>query len=89
MHSSVADQRVWLARVLRGQYVYYGIVGNFRSIQNFYQQVLRLWYGALRRRNQRRMTLQTFWDLLNRLPLPKPRLMHGWTVMNHAGLSVT
>lgn len=86
MHLPVADQRHWLARVLHGHYAYYGIAGNIRAIHNFYQQVLRLWHRALRRRSQRRMTWLAFMQLCDRLPLPPPRLTHGWTVMYHAGL---
>ncbi len=76
MHAPVAVQYRWLCQVLRGHYAYYGRRSNFRSLNAFYQGVRRLWFRALGRRNQRRMTWQGFAASLVRLPLPAPRITH-------------
>jgi len=76
MHTPVALQRRWLSQVLRGHYAYYGLSGNYRSLNMFYQEVRRLWFRALRRRSQRHMTWQDFGTLLRRSPLPTPRITH-------------
>lgn len=76
MHAPVAVQHRWLCQVLRGHYAYYGLTGNFRSLTMFYQEVRRLWFRALRRRSQRRMTWKDFGALLERSPLPTPRITH-------------
>ena len=76
MHAPLADQQRWLGQVLRGHYAYYGLPSNFRSLRGFYQQVRRIWYGALRRRSQRRLTWDDFRSVLERFPLPTPRIAH-------------
>jgi group II intron reverse transcriptase/maturase len=76
MHAPVAVQHRWLCQVLRGHYEYYGLVNNFRSLNAFHQGVRRLWFRALRRRSQRRMNWQEFSALLERNPLPTPRITH-------------
>lgn len=79
MHMPVRDQHQWLTQVLRGHYAYYGLPSNFRSMRGYYQQVKRIWYCALRRRSQRRLTWTGFVELLERFPLPTPRITHPCT----------
>ncbi len=79
MHTPVADQHRWLSRVLRGHYAYYGLPSHFRSLHRFRRNVVRLWYRALRRRSQRRMTWERFNVLLARFPLPRPSITPPWT----------
>lgn len=75
MHTPVAAQHRWLCRVLRGHYQYYGLTSNFRALQSFYQEVRRLWYRSLRRRNRTgRMSWERYTSLLTRLPLTTPRI---------------
>ena len=75
MHAPVAEQHQWLCRVLRGHYAYYGLPSNHRSMQCFFWQVQRLWYRSLKRRSQRsHLSWQRFSQLLDRLPLPVPRI---------------
>jgi hypothetical protein len=81
MHTPVAVQHRWLRQVLRGHYAYYGLRGNYRSLHMFYQEVRRLWFHALRRRSQRRMTWRDFSALLGRSPLPAPRITHPQAAM--------
>ena len=75
-HTPVADQHTWLSQVLRGHYAYFGLPSNFRLLQTFHEQVGRLWFRALRRRSQRSLTWHDFKALLDRFPLPRPRITH-------------
>jgi group II intron reverse transcriptase/maturase len=74
MHAPVPLQHRWLSSVLRGHDAYYGVQSNFRALSSFHHQVRRIWYRSLRRRSQRRLTWERFNALLERFPLPKPRL---------------
>jgi len=75
MHTPVVAQHRWLCRVLRGHYQYYGLTSNFRALNSFYQEVRRLWYRSLRRRNRTgRLSWKRFIALLERLPLATPRI---------------
>jgi RNA-directed DNA polymerase len=79
MHAPVAKQHKWLCSVLRGHYAYYGLPCNYRSMSAFYQEVQRLWYRALRRRDRKRsLSRHRFNELLMRFPLPRPRITHPW-----------
>jgi len=86
MHAPLAFRQRWLGQVLRGHYAYYGLPSNFRSLQGFYWQVLRLWFCSVRRRSQRRLPMARFGDLLAGFPLPRPRITHPWnTPLGHLG----
>lgn len=62
---------------LNGHYQYYGITGNRRGIDRFYQQVLKMVYKWWNRRSQKRSgNWEEFQRRLQWNPLPKPRLMH-------------
>ena len=76
MHVAVSDQHQWLCQVLRGHYQYYGLPSNFRCLKAFYQQVRRLWFRALQRRSQRRMSWGAYGAVLQLFPLPTPRVTH-------------
>lgn len=82
MHAPLAEQHGWLSSVLRGHYGYYGVPHNYRSLSAFYQEVRRIWYRTLRRQSQkaRRLTWERFKALLERFPLPLPRITHPWAV---------
>lgn len=76
MHRRVSAQHQWLCQVLRGHYLYFGVPSNFRSLNAFYEEVRRIWFRALSRRSQRRLTWARFTALLVRLPLPAPRITY-------------
>jgi group II intron reverse transcriptase/maturase len=70
--------RDWL-KVLKakliGHYNYFGISGNYRSINKFYRQVLRIAFKWINRRSQRKsMNWGKFDKYLKRYPLPKPKI---------------
>jgi group II intron reverse transcriptase/maturase len=74
MHAPVAVQHRWLCRVLRGHYGYFGLASNYRPMRGFYWEVIVLWYRSLRRRSQRALSRKRFFELLQRFPLPAPRI---------------
>lgn len=75
-HDDVADQHRELTSKLRGHYGYYGITGNSRGLSSFAHEVLRIWCKWLNRRSQRAsMSWEKFNRLLNRYPLPQPRVV--------------
>src|SRR5262245_16861258 len=75
-HTPIADQHTWLSQVLRGHYAYLGLPSNFRMLNAFHRQVRDLWHRALRRRSQRGLSWDQFAGLLERFPLPRPRITH-------------
>ena len=75
-HEPVRDQHRWLCQVLRGHYAYFGLPSNFAALKAFLFHVRRIWYRALFRRSQRRLTWAAFAALLDRFPLPTPRITH-------------
>jgi RNA-directed DNA polymerase len=75
-HLPVAVQHQLLSAKLRGHDAYYGILGNWRSLRRLRWEVQRAWQRWLHRRSQRGMTWETFYRLLARYPLAKPRIVH-------------
>jgi len=67
---------VKLRQKLHGHYAYYGITGNYAALNRFKYEVHRRWHKWLNRRNRKRELL---WDkfnlLLQRYPLPNPRIV--------------
>jgi RNA-directed DNA polymerase len=78
-HRPVAEQHAKLCQKVRGHYAYYGITHNARALQGFLLAVQRDWRKWLDRRNSRReMDWQRFARLLQRYPLPPPRIVHTY-----------
>jgi len=64
---------------LRGHYQYYGVSGNYASINKFYFETCRLVFKWINRRSQKRsMNLKEFDRYLQRYPLPKPQIKHNF-----------
>ena len=77
LHLPIEDQHAALKRKLLGHYGYYGIIGNARTLGTFWHHVKRAWRYWLDRRSRRaRMFWQQFVRLLERYPLPLPKLVH-------------
>jgi group II intron reverse transcriptase/maturase len=77
-HQSLTEQWQHLQAAMRGHYAYYGITGNLRRLQRYYEAVRRLWLKWLRRRSNRRaLTWERFAQILERYPLPPPRVVHS------------
>jgi RNA-directed DNA polymerase len=77
-HWPLEAQGRWLASVVRGHLAYYAVPGNIHQVEAFRAEVVRLWYGALRRRGQRhRLTWQRMRRYADRW-LPRVRITHPW-----------
>ena len=75
LHWSVAEQHKILVQKILGHYGYYGIIGNQNALSRFCYEVQRTWRKWLNRRSQRaRMAWDKFGKLLERYPLPAPRM---------------
>jgi hypothetical protein len=78
-HDPVVNQAAALNAKLRGHYQYYGRSSNYRRLGQFHRQVERLWHKWLNRRTRgKRLTWDTFQQLLHRHPLLRPRIYHAW-----------
>jgi group II intron reverse transcriptase/maturase len=77
-HLPLAAQHGALCQKLRGHFSYYGITGNFRTLSRFHFEVQRIWHKWLSRRSQRgAIPWERFRRLLERYPLPPPRVVHS------------
>lgn len=75
-HQPVRWQWQILTQKLRGHFGYYGITGNFEALDRFLHEARRVWCKWLNRRSQRaRMPWERMAKLLERYPLPPPRIM--------------
>src|SRR6266568_539271 len=77
-HWPLEAQGRWLASVVRGHLAYYAVPGNIHQVEAFRGEVVRLWYGALRRRGQRH---RLNWQRMRRYAdrwLPPVRITHPW-----------
>lgn len=60
---------------LRGYYNYYGVIGNYDSLNEFFSQAMRLLYKWLNRRSQRRsFNYKGFTEVLRHYGIEKPRI---------------
>jgi group II intron reverse transcriptase/maturase len=74
-HLPVKEQHAALTRRLQGHFNYFGVSGNFRSLVPLVEATKRNWLKWLRRRsNQPRLNWERFAALLERYPLPRPRI---------------
>lgn len=77
-HQPISEQHRTISQKLRGHYAYYGITGNAAALANFRCAVARCWRKWLSRRNrQRGLVWALFNRLLERYPLPPPRVVHS------------
>ncbi len=85
-HRPVCEQHYTLSQKVRGHYAYYGITNNQRRLKAFLLAVHRTWRQWLARRNRRRdMDWDRFNRLLQRYPLPPPKIVHSHVKQrNHA-----
>ncbi len=78
-HDDVEAQHRALAWKLRGHYAYYGVTGNNRALSRLWYEVTRLWRKWLCRRSQKGfVTWERMLRLLERFPLPPPRIVHRY-----------
>ena len=78
-HDPVKEQWRTLSVKLTGHYQFYGITCNLRSLSSFHEAVKQSWRKWLERRSRRKdMPWARFERLLQRYPLPRPRITHGY-----------
>lgn len=78
-HWPVQAQQRALNQKLRGHYAYYGVTTNFDALERLYWATTAAWKRWLSTRSQRaRMTWVRFAELLKRLPLLRPRVVHQY-----------
>jgi RNA-directed DNA polymerase len=74
-HDPVSEQWMALRRKLLGHFAYFGITGNYQALHNFSVRVVAVWQKWLSRRSQRAwISREKMTRLLERYPLPQPRL---------------
>jgi RNA-directed DNA polymerase len=77
-HDPIEEQQHTLSQKVRGHYAYYGITGNMRWLEWFRYAVGRCWQKWLNRRDGlRKLVWDHFNRLLQRHPLPPPRVVHS------------
>ncbi|TMA33900.1 MAG: group II intron reverse transcriptase/maturase [Deltaproteobacteria bacterium] len=77
-HLPVCEQQRVLGLKLRGHYAYYGITGNLSALARFLWEVRGIWHKWLARRsNSTTMSWERFTRLIERYPLPPPRVVHS------------
>jgi group II intron reverse transcriptase/maturase len=77
-HDPLKAQHRMMVRKLVGHYAYYGITSNFDRIDQFFLMAKRVWRQALARRSQQRFPWWKMQKLLERHPLPAPRIVHRY-----------
>ena len=74
-HLPIAEQSRVLGLKLRGHYSYYGRTGNYEALKRFAEEVKCVWHKWLgRRSNSTHFRWDRFRQILQRFPLPKPRV---------------
>jgi RNA-directed DNA polymerase len=85
-HQPIPVQHQTLKQKLQGHYGYYGITGNFYSLQEYLEGARKIWKRWLsRRRRAGTMPWQEFLLLEKRYGLPKARVVHS--LLGHAAKS--
>jgi hypothetical protein len=78
MHQGIAAVGGWLASVVRGHDLYYGVPGNDRRIRAFHYRVVLHWWAVIRRRSQKgRISLERM-SRIAAMWLPPPRIYHPY-----------
>jgi group II intron reverse transcriptase/maturase len=77
-HDPLDEQHRSISKKLVGHYAYYGITSNFLAISKFQHEVKRTWRKALSRRSQQTLPWRRMNQLVQRFPLPQPRIIHRY-----------
>lgn len=81
-HQKLPKTMKTLASKYRGYWNYYGVRGNSKSLEQFFQQTRRILYKWLNRRSQKKSyTARGFERLLRRFQIPQPRIVEDRPVL--------
>ena len=78
MHRPLGETARWLASIVRGWLNYHAVPGNSRRLEQFADEVRKLWFQSLRRRSEKGRQRWT-WKRMNRLANkhpPRPHISH-------------
>lgn len=76
-HLPLKEQYQKLCQKIRGHIQYYGIIGNYESLKSFVHGASNAWQYWLSRRSHRsKIPWEIFQKLLDKMPLPKARIIH-------------
>jgi hypothetical protein len=81
-HWSIGSVGRWLARVMQGWLTCYAVPGNMVRLQQFRDEVAKMWLCVLRSRSQRHRWNWSRMHRLTRHHLPEPRILHGYPTDN-------
>ena len=74
-HEPAEEQALVINQILRGHFNYYGLAGNGRKLQDFWDFAWQEWKHPLSKRSQKgRLTWEAFTALLAQHPLVRPRI---------------
>jgi group II intron reverse transcriptase/maturase len=77
-HKDLNEQYRLLCSKLRGHFQYFGIRCNLRAMEAVLHHAIRNWKYWLNRRSRKKaINWDKFSKLLERIPLPKPRIVHN------------
>ena len=75
----LAEQQRRLSQMLEGHFAYFGITGNYKRLSDVVYWTRRLWRKWLSRRSWKsNVPWKKFLRLVERYPLPKPRIVHRY-----------
>ena len=78
-HDGVEVQQRALARKLSGHYAYFGVTSNYAALARLVHEVEAIWRKWLSRRSQKgALDWNAMHRLLERYPLPRPRVVHRY-----------
>lgn len=76
-HLPIRQQQQMLGAKLRGHYGYFGVTWNYPSLAKLLHKVTSIWRKWLSRRSQRGLvTWHAMHAIMERFPLPTPRIVH-------------
>lgn len=78
-HDDVEGQHRALVRKLMGHYAYFGVTSNYASLARLWHEAKAIWRKWLSRRSQKGfVSWEAMHRLLERHPLPPPRIVHRY-----------
>jgi RNA-directed DNA polymerase len=79
-HEPLSEQHRQLSQMLKGHMAYFGISGNFQRIAGLIRRARRQWrFWLSRRSSASRVTWDAYERIVQRFPLPRPRIVHRYT----------